>query len=115
MTLSELSNIHTIEIQAKTLTRGSAGGMEVTWAAVDGAPTSARISPMSARESIEYQRSGLEVDTKVYFNTDPSMDSNHRIKYDGKYYLFAGEVEWGNLGRGWTVLARYLGSHPDNV
>ena len=115
MTLSELTSIHTVSIEEKTVARGSTGGMESTWAAVDGSPTSARVVPMSAKESLDFQRSGLEIDTKVFFSSDPDMNSKKRIIYDGKMYLFAGELDWDNLGRGWTILCRYIGSHPDNV
>ena len=115
MTLSELTSIHSVTIEEKTTTRGSAGGEETSWSTVVGAPTTARVVPMSAKESLDFQRSGLEVDTKIFFSSDPAMTSKKRVVYDGKMYLFAGELDWDNLARGWTVLARYIGEHPENV
>jgi len=115
MTLAQLTSIHTVTIQEKTTSQGSAGGMETTWTTVDGAPTSARVVPLDSKESLEFQRAGIEADTKIFFSEDPAMDTKKRIVYDSKVYLFAGEVEWQNLGRGWAVVARYISGHPDNV
>lgn len=115
MTLAELTNIHTVTIQERTQSQDSTGAMYHTWSTVDGAPTKARVVPMNVREILDYQRSGVEASHKIIFSEDPSMTPNKRIVYDNQVYLFGGELNWHNLNRGWTVMARLLTSHPDNV
>ena len=106
--------VHTCEIQQKSQAQDDFGGMTYTWSAVADAPTTCRVQPMSSKESLNFRRSGIEVDTKVYFNEDPGMGPNRRIKFEGRYYLFQGVYEWDHLDRGYTVIAKYLSSLPDN-
>jgi len=114
MTLNSLL-VHTCEIQQKTQSRDDTGAVQYTWSAVVGAPTTCRLQPMNSKESLNFRRSGVEVDTKVFFDSDPGMGPNRRIVFESRYYLFQGVYEWDHINRGWTVIAKYLSSHADNV
>lgn len=115
MTLAQLTNTHSIQIQEETVTQGVAGSLVRQWTTVPDAPTKARAVPLNTQEIMEFDRYGMKVDTKFFFATDPQMSESRRIVFENRIYEFTSVTEWDYLNRGWTVHTVYRSQLPENV
>ncbi len=77
---------HPVQIEQKTETTDSMGGVTSAWAKASGGNVWARIEPLSGREFQEAQRVGSETTHKITLRPFSGLTANDRIKYGTKVY-----------------------------
>lgn len=97
---------HTIEILAKTVVKGTAGGRSEEWRPVlQGQP--ACIQPLSqADQAASQQRDGQRVTHRIYLGVIPiRITTQHRIKFGSRVFSVVSALDQCEAGRLWKLEA----------
>lgn len=108
MSLESLCSTHRITIQVKTVTKGSAGGMQRTWAN-QRTNVKCRVKLSSPSESHDLKQEAQRATPRVYFYFNPNVVTGEfRFIYVDKagetHYLYVSKVENPHeLNKFWKV------------
>lgn len=101
---------YTIALQRPTITKDASGGIVRDWTIIPQSDIVASIQPMKLSEQQFWETRNLEVDYKIYVESDPSFKRGDRavVREDGRIFSVEGVQDYAGFQRLYMILAKEL-------
>lgn len=86
---------HTIQIQAKSISRDSGGGAVETWSTITNGERPAEVVPIGSREAFVEQQLQESVTHKIRTRYLSGVTTKHRVLFGTRVFDIQSVINWG--------------------
>lgn len=94
---------HAVVTQSPVYVTTSSGGRKITGYTDVLTIQPCWVQPANSRLRLQYQERQIVVTHRVYFDSDPVVDAEWRLKFGARLMKVIGAANTAELGRLWTV------------
>lgn len=107
VSLQSLASLHSVTIQLKTESIGSAGGTSYTYSTIQTG-VRCRVQPVSATDRVDFQVRGFDISHAVHFASNPNIDEQNCILFGTRRLHVRRVLNINEMNRLWIAYCSEL-------